>query len=68
MAPLWKIQNFSGKFFLFWGWVEKDPPPWGILGFLRHFGGGILEVQKILGILDSKPWPPKSHNHREGWE
>lgn len=39
MTPLWKIQKFSRKFFLFWGWVEKRPPPLlGILGFLRHFG------------------------------
>ena len=46
MTPLWKIQNFSGIFFLFWGWEEKrPPPPWGILGFLRHFGQQTVATQ-----------------------
>lgn len=67
MDPLVENPKFFWKIFFILG-VGGKRPPWGILGFLRHFGGGILEVQKILGILDSKPWPPKSHNHREGWE
>ena len=46
VTPLWKIQKFSGIFFLFWGWVEKRPPPWGILGFLRHFGQQTVATQK----------------------
>ena len=47
MTPLWKIQKFSGKIFFIWGWVEKrPPPPWGILGFLRHFGQQTVATQK----------------------
>ena len=38
MTPLWKIQKFSGNFFFILGvGGKKPPPPWGILGFLRHF-------------------------------
>ena len=47
MTPLWKIQKFSGKFFLFGGgWKKDPPPPWGILGFLRHFGQQTVATQK----------------------
>ena len=37
--PLVEIQKFFWKIFLFWGWVEKRPPP------LFFYGGieGILE-------------------------
>ena len=37
MTPLWKFKNFSGKFFLFWGWVEKDPLPSFFMGELKAF-------------------------------
>lgn len=64
--PLVENPKFFRKIFLFWGWEGKRPlPP---LGELKAFWGRYFGVQKILGILDSKPWPPKSHNHREGWE
>lgn len=56
MTPLWKIQKFSGNFFLFWGWVEKKTPPWGIEGILgkvfwgpenfRHFGQQTVATHK----------------------
>ena len=46
MTPLWKIQKFSGNFFYFGGGWKKDPPPWGILGFLRHFGQQTVATHK----------------------
>ena len=47
-APLVEIQKNFQKIFLFWGWVEKrPPPPWGILGFLRHFGQQTVAAQKV---------------------
>ena len=41
MTPLWKIQKFSGIFFLFWGGRKKDPLPLGELKAFwgRYFGG-----------------------------
>ena len=41
--PLWKFKKFSGKFFLFWGWVEKRPPlPSFFMGELKAFWGRAL--------------------------
>lgn len=57
MAPLWKIQKFSGNFFFILGvGGKKTPPPWGIEDILgkvfwgpenfRHFGQQTVATQK----------------------
>ena len=63
--PLVENPKIFWKNFFILGVGGKKTPP---LGELKAFWGRYFGVQKILGILDSKPWPPKSHNHREGWE
>ena len=50
--PLVENPKIFPEFFFYLGVGGKKTPP--------PWG--------IEDILDSKPWPPKSHNHREGWE
>ena len=45
--PCGKSKKFSRKFFYFGGGWKKAPPPWGILGFLRHFGQETVAAQKV---------------------
>lgn len=47
MAPCGKSKNFLEFFFFILGvGGKKTPPPWGILGFLRHFGQQTVATQK----------------------
>ena len=68
--PLVGIQKFFRKIFFVLGvGGKKTPSPLFFYGGIEGIlGGGHWEVQKILGILDSKPWPPTRHEYREGWE
>ena len=46
-APL--VENpkiFRKNFFILGVGGKKTPPPWGILGFLRHFGQQTVAAQK----------------------